>query len=82
MTDTDMTRPAPDDYPKDPDHAPAVESDPADADTERTNEADKGSDQLEELEGPAEEMEGEASASEDSLNKEQPQHQHQLGERA
>lgn len=39
-------------------------------------------DELEELEGSAEEMEGEASASEDSLDKEQPPHKHQLGERA
>jgi hypothetical protein len=37
--------------------------------------------ELEELEGPAQEMEGEASASEDSLAKEKPQPEHQLGER-
>jgi hypothetical protein len=29
MTDADMTRPPADDYPKDPDHAPAVEPAPA-----------------------------------------------------
>jgi hypothetical protein len=43
---------------------------------------DGNEDELEELEGPAEEMEGEATASKDSLDKEQPPHQHQVGERA
>jgi len=43
---------------------------------------DANEDELEDLEGPAEEMEGEASASQHSLEKEQPPHQQQLGERA
>jgi hypothetical protein len=43
------------------------------------DDADEG--ELNELEGPEHEMEGEAGASEDSLEKEQPASHHQLGER-
>jgi hypothetical protein len=39
-------------------------------------------DELEQLEGSEHEMDGEADASEKSLEKEQPQPHHQLGERA
>jgi hypothetical protein len=49
MTDADMTRPAADDHPKDPDHAPAVEPTPP-GDAEELGEDEQGDQNAAEIE--------------------------------
>jgi hypothetical protein len=49
--------------------------------TQERENRDENADVLEELEGPAQEMEGAAKASKESLAKEQPPAEHEVGER-